>query len=93
MVDHDDGEQAGTTLPKLSEGVSARCLVDLWKTEYERMRSDGADIKADTIHRTWRRCKNGLQTAGKVGFYDDYAWIIYKPSDTADKGEDKPLSA
>ncbi len=77
----------------MSGFVSARCPVDLWKNEYARMRSDGADIKADTIHRTWRRYKNSLQITGKVGFYDDRAWIIYKPSDTADNGEDKPLSA
>ncbi len=89
----DDGNQAETTLPAESGFVSARVRVDLWKREYVRTRSDGADIKADNISRTWRRYKNSLQAAGRVGFYNDYAWIIYSRPDKADKRADSGLSA
>jgi hypothetical protein len=85
----DDGNQAGNILPKLSESLSERCPVDLWKTEYERMRSDGADIKADTIDRSFRRAKQDLQKAGIVGFYDNYAWIIWEAADKPDMAPDK----
>ena len=84
----DDGNQAGNTLPKLSEGLSARCPVDPWKNEYERMRSDGADIKADTIDRSVRRAKQDLQKAGIVGFYNNFAWIIWEAPDKPDKTAD-----
>ena len=84
----DDGEQAGTTLPKLSEGVSARCLVDLWRTEYGRFRSDGSDITSDSIRRAFDRAKGALKKAGVVGYYDNLAWIIWEAPDKPDKTAD-----
>lgn len=89
----DDAQQAGqNTLPSLSALLSARVRVDRWQREFKRMKSDGPDTKPDSILRAWRRHRNSLEAAGKIGVYDDYAWIIYKPADKADKGADKGLS-
>ena len=85
----DDGQQANNTLPSLSGGLSARCPVDLWKAEFKRFKSDGADIKADSFDRTFRRLKGELKKLGAVGFYDNYAWIIWETPDKADNREDK----
>ena len=51
--------------------------------------TDGADIKADTIDRTFRRAKNDLKKAGIVGFYDNLAWIIWEASDKPGMAPDK----
>ena len=84
----DDGNQAGNTLPRVSERLSARCPVHLWRAEYERMKSEGADTKADTIARTFRRAKKNLQSVGVVGFYDNLAWIIWEAPDKPDMAAD-----
>ncbi len=52
------------------------------------MRSDGADIKADTIDRAFRRAKLDLKKPGIVGFYDNLAWIIWEAADKPDKAAD-----
>jgi len=89
----DDAQRSGqNTLPPVSALLSARVRVDCWQREFKRMKSDGPDTKVGSIHRAWRRHKNNLQAAGKIGVYDDYAWLIYTPADKADKGADKVLS-
>jgi hypothetical protein len=84
----DDGRQANTTLPPLSGGLSARCPVDLWKAEFKRFKSDGAEMKADSFDRTFRRLKGELKKLGAIGFYDNYAWIIWEDPDKADNRAD-----
>ncbi len=85
----DDGHQAGQTLPSLSEGLSERCPVDLWISEFTRFRSDGSDISSDSIRRAFDRAKRHLQALKIIGVYDNWAWIDWRASDNSDNGSDK----
>ena len=85
----DDANQAGQTLPKVSEGLSERVSVDLWISEFTRFRSDGSDIRPDSIRHSLDRAKRRLQALKIIGVYDNLAWIDWRASDKSDKGSDK----
>jgi hypothetical protein len=84
----DTAEMTGQSLPKKSENLSARCPVHLWKAEFARFLSDGADTGADTIARAFRRAKSELKALGIIALYDNYAAFVLSGADKADIGVD-----
>jgi hypothetical protein len=84
----DTAEMTGQSLPSMSASLSARCPVDLWRAEFERFLSDGADIKRTAIDRAWRRAKRELKALGIIALYNNYAAFALSGADKADMGAD-----
>ncbi len=58
-------------------GQSMAVPVEAWRAEFYRCVSEGRDTKRDSMKRTFNRARNDLKRLGKVGFYDDFAWLIW----------------
>ncbi len=57
-------------------GTSMNVPVEDWREEFYRRVSEGRDIKRDSYRGTFSRARDKLKALGKIGFYDDQAWII-----------------
>ncbi len=57
--------------------TSPKCPVVSWRDEFRRRQVDGPDIKPDSLLKRFKRAADALESRGKVGVYDDKAWIIW----------------
>ncbi len=62
-------------------GQSMAVPVEAWRAEFYRCISEGRDIKRDNMKTAFNRARKDLKRLRKVGFYDDFAWLIW-PSGT-----------
>jgi hypothetical protein len=58
-------------------GQSIAVPVEAWRAEFYRCISEGRDIKRDSMKTAFNRARKDLKRLGKVGFYDDFAWLIW----------------
>ena len=74
----DSGLFEGETRNNISPSrTSAKCPVASWREEFNRRQVDGPDMKPDTLLKRFNRAAEGLKSRGKVGFYDNQAWVIW----------------
>ncbi len=59
-------------------GTSMSVPVEDWRDEFYRRISEGRDIDRNSYRATFRRARDKLKALGKIAFYDDQAWIIWR---------------
>jgi len=58
-------------------GQSIAVPVEAWRAEFHRCASEGRVTKRDSMKRTFNRARNDLKRLGRVGFYADFAWLVW----------------